>query len=397
MAEKVKDNSQQDQAPLVHLPTEILIMIMRCSVNFTSLWSLINTSSRLNLIFMTAAQEIVGYIMTETTPICLRHLMKIVLVTRTLPNSLLHIKDVVKYMSGETILEPFQQEVSSQVLRDFVELVHNIHSVAFACLDFCIEKTKTMKPRRLTDSELERIHNLRSSPRRIYDELQGQSFQPKYSGPPSYLEEQMTVRILWRLQTLYELKAACSIGALAHWPEGDQKYLRIMTMPDLLQMFRNRHCRWRSRLEKSQFDTIVNFASQIMGRQTREMKDELSGFLQRPPAAVYDRGYHLPCFPKPDPVLKSILGREELVDVDSEIELVPAGYRFWMNATNASKSPLRYTPFKPYRKFGFAFWQAERMTDLGFLESGDTSERNPWNLYFVWRSVLIPDEIPDDL
>lgn len=185
MNEMVKGNSQQDQAPLLlHLPTVILTLIMKCSVNSTSLWSLINTSSRLSFIFMTTAKGIVGYIITQTTPTCVRNFMKIVLVTRTLPDSLLHIKDI-KYMSEETILKTFQQEISSRVLCNFVELMHIIHSVAHACLDFCIEKTKTMQPRRLTDSELVRIRKLQSSQRQTYHEPLEQPFQPRHSGPPS--------------------------------------------------------------------------------------------------------------------------------------------------------------------------------------------------------------------
>jgi hypothetical protein len=351
---------------------------------------------------MTVAREVVEYVMTETIPFRIRNHMRIVLLIRTSPKSLLDIGNVAKYMSEEIILEPLQQKTSPQVLHDFVELAHTLHSVAHACLDFYIEKTKTMKPQCLSDSEVEKIYKAWSIPRyNRFDGLQGQPYQPEYFGPSSYLEEQTAIRILWRLQIFLDLKAACSIGTLAHWTEGDLNRLQAMAMPEFLRLFRvPGRGLGRPSYEQEQFLTVLDFVNETIGEQPSEIEDGLARFLHRPPAAVYNRGYHLPCLPKPGPTLERMSGRDVLVDIDSEIGRAQMGWRFHtIMTTDVTKSPLLHFSFNPYRKFGFAFWQDERMADLGFLEP--RSERwgimNPYKLYFTWRSVLTPDELADEV
>jgi hypothetical protein len=400
MVEKVMSSFRQERAPLlVHLPTEILILIMKYCPNISSLWSLINASSRLKSIFITVAREVIEYVMTETIPVRITNHMRVALLIRTSPNSLLDIGNVVKYMSEEIILGPLQQNISPQVLENFVELAHTLHGVAHACLDFYIEKTKTLKPQCLSDTEVQEIYKNWRLPRHKFDGLLGQPYQPKYYGPPSYLEEQTAIRILWRSQIFIDLKAACSIGALDHWPEEDQNRLQTMAMLDFLQLLCVPGRSRRFSYEQEQLFTVVNFVNETTGEQS-EAEDALTRFLHRPPAAVYNRGYHLPCLPKPSPTMERMSGRNVLVDIDSEIGRAQMGWRFHTIMTSdVTKSPLLHFSFKPYRKLGFAFWQDERMFDLGFL--GPRSERwgmrQSYSLYFTWRSILTPDEIAEEL
>lgn len=404
MAEKVMNSFKikKNQAPLlIHLPTEILIMIMKYSPNISSLWSLINSCSRLNLIFMNVAREIVEYVMAATLPVRIRNHMRIVLLTRTSPNSLLDIDNLLKYMSEEYNLESLPDEIPPQVFRDLLKLAHTIHGVAHACLDFYLEKTKAMNPQRLSETEVQKIYKTWRLPRHKFDGLQGQPYQPKYSGPASYLEEQTAIRFLWRLQIFLDLKTTCKVGALAHWPGEDRNRLQGMTMLDFLELFyvpgRSRR---RYSYEQEQLFTVINFVNETMGKQTSEAEDKLARFLHRPPAAVYNRGYQLPCLPKPGPTMERMSGRDVLIDIDSEIGRAQMGWRFHtIMTTDVTKSPLLNFSFKPYRKFGFAFWRDERMVDLGFL--GPKSNRwglfEAYSLYFTWRSILSPDEIAEEL
>lgn len=401
MAEQVMSSFKQGGAPLlVHLPTEILIMILKYCPNISSLWSLINASSRLSLIFTTVAREVVEYVMVKTLPVRIRNHMRIVLLIRTSPNSLLNIDNVRKYMSEEFNLESLPEKISPQVLRDFLELAHTLHGVAHACLDFCLERTKQMKPQCLSDAEVDKIYKNWRLPRHKFDGLQGQPYQPKYSGSPSYLEEQTAIRFLWRLQIFLDLKAACSVGALAHWPQKDQDHLQRMAMLDFLELFRVPGSRRRFSYEQEQLFTVVNFVNATIGKQLSEAEDELARFLHRPPAAVYNSGYHLPCLPKPGPTMERMSGRDVLIDIDSEIGRAQMGWRFHtIMTTDVTKSPLLHFSFKPYRKFGFAFWQDERMIDLGFLQpkSNRWGMAAPYSLYFTWKSILTPDEIAEEL
>lgn len=402
MAEKALGNHKKSRPPLlIHLPTEILIMIMKYCPSISSLWSLINTSSRLNLIFMNVAGEVVEYVMTATLPVRIRNHMMIVLMTRTSPNSLFDIENLLKYMSEEFNLESLPAKTSPQVLRGFLELAHTLHGVAHACLDFYLEKTKAMKPQHLSDTEVQKIYNNWRLPRHKFDGLQGQPYQPKSSGPASYLEEQTVIRFLWRLQVFIDLKSAFRVGALDHWPEEDQNRLQAMAMLDFLELFyvpgRSRR---RYSYEQEQFFTVISFVNATIGEQSSESEDTLTRFLHQPPAAVYNRGYQLPCLPKPGPTMERMSGRDVLIDIDSEIGRAQMGWRFHtIMTTDVTKSPLLHFSFKPYRKFGFAFWQDERMIDLGFLEpkSNRWGMSEPYSLYFTWRSILTPDEIAQEL
>lgn len=69
----------------------------------------------------------------------------------------------------------------------------------------------------------------------------------------------------------------------------------------------------------------------------------------------------------------------------------PASYEFYdfMSNRDLRGSPLLGIPFEPYRKFGFAIWDDQRMTDLGFRASGPSSVfKNRRFYYFRWHSIL---------
>lgn len=87
--------------------------------------------------------------------------------------------------------------------------------------------------------------------------LQGNPYQPKFSGPASYLEDQKAVRRTWWLQIFLDLKVANSATSLAHWPEEDQSRLQRRAMLDFLDIFPF------PEYEQEQLITIVNFATKL--------------------------------------------------------------------------------------------------------------------------------------
>lgn len=134
-------------------------------------------------------------------------------------------------------------------------------------------------------------------------------------------------------------------------------------------------------------------------QKTTKAEDELTRFLHRPPAAVYNRGYQLACLPKPAPTMARRSGRNVLADIDSQIGRPQMGWLFHtIMTTDPLRSPLLHFSFKPYRKFGFAFWQDERMIHLGFLESKSKywGITEPYIVYFTWMSILTPDEVAEE-
>ncbi|RDW68672.1 hypothetical protein BP5796_09329 [Coleophoma crateriformis] len=64
---------------------------------------------------------------------------------------------------------------------------------------------------------------------------------------------------------------------------------------------------------------------------------------------------------------------------------------------NDMVSPLRYTTFKPFRKFGFAIWDRKRMFTLELLNPPYSVMLRNYDgeLYFTWKSILSPDELAE--
>lgn len=62
--------------------------------------------------------------------------------------------------------------------------------------------------------------------------------------------------------------------------------------------------------------------------------------------------------------------------------------------TRNNMPPLKPVSFEPWRRLGFALWQTERMVELGFLGSKDSTYglRDSEELWFIWRSILTPEE-----
>uniref|UniRef100_A0A093VQM8 F-box domain-containing protein n=2 Tax=Talaromyces marneffei PM1 TaxID=1077442 RepID=A0A093VQM8_TALMA len=239
---------------LSNLPTEIVIQIMKHSLNFSCLWALVKASSRFSSILMAFAWEIVEEVMIKTTPLCTQILMKIALIIRTSPDIFTGVNDVSDYATERKQLKSFpHQQMSPQVLREFVQLAHNIHAVTHACLDFYLEKLKYLKPQRIHDIDVENHERMLSV---LYSEhpLLGQPFQPNLDfGPPTYLEEQRVVRLLWQFQAFLNLKAAGRTHALAHWPERDHNILAKPIVARLIYTI----------YEKYQIHPVFEFVNEI--------------------------------------------------------------------------------------------------------------------------------------
>jgi hypothetical protein len=375
---------------LWHLPAELVVEIMKYAPDFSCLWSLVNASARFKSIFMMAARGIIEAVVADI-PACTQALMQVVVNARTTPG-FSDIGDVIKCISRETPCAPWRHQ-RPQALHDIVELAHNIHAVAHACLDYYIEKTRHMKPQCLDNSDLETIYTSSSL---LYSKHQSQSrsYQPRETGPPSFVEEQKMIRLLWRLQTFFALQAACSEGALAHWPEEDRTHLETTNLSDMFDLFHGPKCRWKLRLEIEQFLSVVDFVTETTGAT----KDSLTDFLRWPFMAIYNKGYHSHCAPRPVPKRITISGVEQYINVDNRIEEISMGWYLWERfIQDVRYSPLRNVPFKPYRRYGLAFWNPTRLKDLGILGMNRDELyglRLPYKLklYFTWRSILTPEE-----
>lgn len=380
-------------AALCNLPTELVIEIMKNSANSSCLWSLINVSSRFKSIFMAFAREIVEEVVTRTTPDCTQTLMRMAVATRTSPD----VGDVARYRQRGKFFGPMPRDMSPQLLYGFVESAHTIHSIAHACLDFYIERSLNAKPQRMDDSDLQddkRIKSILNSQSRS----PGQPFQPKAFGAPTYLEEQIVIRALWRLQLFLDMKTAYRTGTLTHWSEEDRNHLKtVADIPEMARFFHDPGCKLNPTCQMEQILSVIDFVKETIEDPDGPIEEVLTRFLHRPHLAVRNKAYRLHCFPKPIPTLEDISGRERLVDIDNKIEHRTIGCRFYYLMIRNKNPPLKNISFAPWRKLGFALWQTERIVELGFLGSLGSKNladvlMNPEEAWFTWRSILTPEE-----
>lgn len=61
-------------------------------------------------------------------------------------------------------------------------------------------------------------------------------------------------------------------------------------------------------------------------------------------------------------------------------------------AQDLKMSPLPGLSVEPYRKLGFAIWDDQRMTDLGFAGPNKRAIMETTRYYYVWYSVLTDEE-----
>jgi hypothetical protein len=127
---------------------------------------------------------------------------------------------------------------------------------------------------------------------------------------------------------------------------------------------------------------------------------ELEAFLKNLPSNVGDCGYHANCLPaKPiTETRRGLMTIDELLpaalSIDEMVEKPPAGWRLYHAMTTDHRYRYSSVPFAPYQKYGFAFWQSERMANLGFKEcegrpnDDDGDESDLRERYFVWQSIL---------
>lgn len=117
------------------------------------------------------------------------------------------------------------------------------------------------------------------------------------------------------------MKTTLRINALDHGSEEDRNHLKMIAdIPKIARLSCNLGCEMNYLCKVEQILSVVDFVQEITEDQHSPIEDVLTRFLHRPPPAVRNKAYHLPCPPKPYPFFDKIAERETLRDLDSMIE-----------------------------------------------------------------------------
>ncbi|GFF54121.1 uncharacterized WD repeat-containing protein alr2800 [Aspergillus lentulus] len=107
-----------------------------------------------------------------------------------------------------------------------------------------------------------------------------------------------------------------------------------------------------------------------------------------PPDEFYNRGRPLPYAPRPvrDYGSQSLRG-PEWEDLDRE----PLGIQFWRSMSgDPPAGPAKYMQFHPYARYGFAFWEEQRMMQLGLWSHQALDD--PVEYYRRWYTFLSQED-----
>lgn len=364
--QRIMDGNSQVRSVFHNLPVEILLEIMRQSTDLSSLWSLLNASVAFTSAFHEAASAIVGEIVSSTVPYQIQPLMQAVLQLQTSSFPYKDVSDIEHLFEEITTPQPLDLPTAPGLLRRFISLAHNIHVLAHECLNWHIKNSLSMMPSRLPGE----FHYGDSMPGEHpwHKRPQGERYHPRYTGPPSYMEEHRMINTLWRIQLLYEMRQAQRKSDF-QWLGGDDGLFRAAFYNPVS-------------VQAQQISSVMDYVEQ------RGLKNPASDRFKMPVNATPST-VHLPCSPAP-PLKRQNEKKKKIVE---RLHPPQMGYLFFRNLATDYRSPLRYISFTPYRKYGFAFWDNERMVDLGFLPAPDEKHRFlSTELYFTWRSVLTQEE-----
>ncbi|KAK9419931.1 putative F-box domain-containing protein [Seiridium unicorne] len=349
---------------LHQLPNEILLDIIKLSPDFSSLWSIINTSPRLAALFGSHALEITETVLVRTVPIPTQTLLRAVLHLRfsTFNVSLTHAISLPTTLAFSSPVSVDEAKVFN-----FVRSAHKIHVLAHKCIDFYIQRCMTMNFARLANSTFS-YHSTDPPLQPRLKRPEGIPYQPDNTGPPLWVEEQRVILNLWRLEYHAELKNTLSSG-LMEWPAEDLKALEDSRPPDFFNL---------KSWHREEVLTVSEYIETLSGQKNDHPHPS---HLETP--TIVDR-FDFTCAGKPSGG-QGIWG-------SSSLTTPPVGWKFVKLMSRDYKvSPLPGITFERYRKFGFAVWDQRRLVDLGLWPSEKMLPANS-EYYFRWRSILNEEE-----
>lgn len=211
----------------------------------------------------------------------------------------------------------------------------------------------------------------------------GVPYDTPIMGPACWVEEQVVVRALWRLQLFYDLKWAAREGRFGAWPAEDMQRLSYISLEELFSPPHPLLAQYQELL------TITEFLQDMTGQASVTAIPAVSELTSTCP---------LQGIPETDEywIHSPLLG--------SRYE--PPGLRArphvdltLTSVINADESPIRGAPTRIFRRLGFAIWSDSRLALLGLeneprRRATSRAPSRPFaDYWFQWRSLLTQEEL----
>jgi hypothetical protein len=367
--------------PFARLPVELVLPIVKMLPNLRSLYALVKASPAVAAVFRTSGAEILNCIMSRNLPTSTHQVIYALILLRSRSPPADTWDDfeqkylVRQWQVPSEYYLAIPKDCSPAILWQVIELAYRIDYLAVCCLDQMLAKTMELRPSLVDEQGLEMLYRWKKAPWKAMPS--GKKFTPRLSTRLSWSERQRAVRALWRLQFLYDLKHA-DFGSWLPWPEGDIDKLKTLELDELLLP---------------------------LGGYWEDVKSVEEYVTQLDPLPVEHGAptYRLP----PPPIWATFDWLSERLAPDGE---EPESYTGLLTESPGPRSvtlvrsrPRTAAPFlrfDMFRHLGFAFWDAERFTDLklnAFKLEEELGLRFMSHLGYTWRSILPEDVLAEGL
>ncbi|KAF7531041.1 hypothetical protein G7054_g9275 [Neopestalotiopsis clavispora] len=348
------------------LPVELCLSILQ-HCDLSSLWHLTLASRHVAAVFDEYALETIEKVIAKSVPEQTRALMRAVIRTRAACGPNLEAAQSITAIDSDPLR---RDEVGDRSIpRRFLSLAHHLHTTAHATADYYIEQSLTVRPW----SAL-KFNGKEFCIQKRFDEAEKCEYHPLKTGSSSWVEEQRIIKQLWRIQLFFELNNSQAHGRL-DWSCEDQ-----YPLVDIAEFFTIRD------FELQQLFTVYDFLHHTPEQQQAMGSYKIPAAATTAVAAT-ELQTHLVCA---QPVRSRCDHYQQGL---SHLDRPPLSYIFQrLMARGGQGGPITGLPFDPYRKYGFAIWDDQRMADLGLAEAHGKTILNRQHYFYRWYSILSEED-----
>ncbi|ETS79406.1 hypothetical protein PFICI_09259 [Pestalotiopsis fici W106-1] len=346
------------------LPVELCLSILQ-HCDLSSLWHLTLASRDVAAVFDEYALETVEKVIANSIPEQTQALMRAVIRTRAACGPGLEAAQSITAIDSDPLRRDEVEDRS--IPRRFLSLAHHLHTISHATAEYYIEQSLTVRPWSSLQLDLKA-----DCLRQRFDRAKKCEYHPLKTGPPSWVEEQRIIKQLWRIQLFFELNNA-QLHHRLEWPREDQ-----YPLVDIAEFFTIRD------FELQQLFTVYDFL-----HHTPEQRQTMSNYSIPAAASATVLQANIVC---KGPV-RSAARCDHYQQGLSHLDRPPLSYIFQrLMSRDGQGGPIPGLPFDPYRKYGFAIWDDQRMADLGFAEAHGRAILNRSHYFYRWYSILTEED-----
>lgn len=364
--------------PFYHIPSPVLLTIVKLCPDLPSLGNLIHASPVVSSLFDELPAEITDAVLASPAlPQTTQYLVRSIIMIECynyLPANPAYFLDTVHHTSGYWL--PLSKSMPACGLRRVLAMASQIQTLGDSCIRELIARCMALEPSHLSlDSKGEWFDNdiqITCQP--------GKRYQQEDVGDPSWVEEQRVNIALWRLQLLFSLKKA---APRLDWSKDDLRDLRNTSLDEL----------W-CRLPQDQLESVkcVYEYLQYTAQQNlpHSSSAKTSGSLNELPNIGTDarRTWQSK---EPQDDRSGRVWRQSTRDLEAQ----SPGYMIFsytLSHCRIGGHPME--SFDIFRRLGFSIWDHKRMTALGFLSTpgsilprSEGMDLSVVNLRFTWHSI----------